>query len=373
MTRSLIDGWQTQHLTDTAAWLRSQASQSRRLFDEFHQTVKSADWAGDAKDAAVDLVGADVSVVDRQSAIANEAADIAEQGAVDLQAAKRDALGAIGDAESDGFSVAEDLSITDTRRIDVLETRVRHMAMTAHAETIQWRGEQLVQADALVGRRLSEKAADLDGIRFEGGGATIHAASFGSDFKQSPLSDDPRLLTKEQALAAWEKLQADIASYNSRCAVNIVGPLPPPQYSACQTELASLEAQEAALRARLADFGIQPDGASTSGGTGGDLTSTATRIGNEVAAIPKGTGVSQNETLAQRVTALHLSQADAAEAANIASRTAYGATGGIANLPDGTKMVLPAMLQQRVAMQVFPDGSVQVFRGDLMQFLPYIG
>lgn len=36
-------------------------------------------------------------------------------------------------------------------------------------------------------------------------------------------------------------------------------------------------------------------------------------------------------------------------------------------------MVLPASLPQRIAMQVHPDGSVSVFRGDLMQFLPYLG
>ncbi|WP_260508733.1 hypothetical protein [Mycolicibacterium farcinogenes] len=188
LTRSLIDGWQTQHLADTADWLRTQSTESRRLFDEFHQSVKSAGWTGDAKDAAVDMVGADVSVVDRQGAVAREAADIAGQGAVDVQAAKRDVLSAISDAESDGFTVAEDLSVTDTRRVDLLEIRSRHMAMTAHAEAIRWRGEQLVQADALVGRRLAEKAAELDGIRFEGGG-TVQAASFGDGFKQWPVLD----------------------------------------------------------------------------------------------------------------------------------------------------------------------------------------
>ncbi|WP_109548585.1 hypothetical protein [Mycobacteroides abscessus] len=105
-------------------------------------------------------------------------------------------------------------------------------------------------------------------------------------------------------------------------------------------------------------------------GTG--LTSTATQIGREVAQIPKG-GTSQTATLAEKLTALKLNQAQAAEATNIASKAAFGETAGIASLPDGTKMVLPAMLPQKIAMQVLPDGSVSVFRGDLVQFVQYLG
>ena len=75
----------------------------------------------------------------------------------------------------------------------------------------------------------------------------------------------------------------------------------------------------------------------------------------------------------ERVTSLSLGQIDAAEATNVASKIAFGDTAGIATLPDGTKMVLPASLPQRIAMEVHVDGSVSVFRGDLTQFLPYLG
>lgn len=98
----------------------------------------------------------------------------------------------------------------------------------------------------------------------------------------------------------------------------------------------------------------------------------ATQIGEEVAAIPHGTGVSQTQTLADRVTALNLSQAEAAQATDIASKTAFGQTAGIIALPDGTKMVMPADFTMRVAMQVSADGSVSVYRGDLSQFWKYL-
>ncbi|MFA4082783.1 hypothetical protein [Mycobacteroides salmoniphilum] len=88
--------------------------------------------------------------------------------------------------------------------------------------------------------------------------------------------------------------------------------------------------------------------------------------------MPKG-GPSQTATLAEKLTALQLNQAQAAEATNIASKEAFGGTAGIASLPDGTKMVLPRLLPQKVAMQVLPDGSVTVLKGDLFQFLQYLG
>ncbi|SKU38569.1 Uncharacterised protein [Mycobacteroides abscessus subsp. massiliense] len=108
------------------------------------------------------------------------------------------------------------------------------------------------------------------------------------------------------------------------------------------------------------------------GEAGTGLTSTATQIGKEVAAIEKDSGISQTATLAEKLTALKLNQADAAEAANKASEVAFGGTAGIVNLPDGIKLVLPRQLDQKVAMQVHPDGSVSVLKGvDLYQFLKY--
>ena len=77
-------------------------------------------------------------------------------------------------------------------------------------------------------------------------------------------------------------------------------------------------------------------------------------------------------TLADKVNGLHLGQADAAEAAEIASQTAFGETSGIANLPNGMKVVLPVRIDQGVAFMIDPNGVVSVFKGDLYQFLPYL-
>ena len=95
------------------------------------------------------------------------------------------------------------------------------------------------------------------------------------------------------------------------------------------------------------------------------------QIAKEVEAVPQGSG--QLQSLADKVSGLHLDQQQAAEVTDIAAKAAFGDTGGIANLPDGTKVVLPANILQRAAMIVHSDGSVTVFKGDLTQFLPYLG
>ncbi|WP_074133183.1 Tox-REase-5 domain-containing protein [Mycolicibacterium houstonense] len=169
-TRSEIEGWSTSHLSDAATSWRSAATASEGAFDEHRQNISSpggTTWEGDAKDAALDRVTKDVAVVGRQGDVLREAADLAENGAQDIKAAKDKAVEAITAAENDGFSVGEDLSVTDTREYDINTIAERNRALAEHAEDIRWAAEQLMQADKLVGDRLQAKSADLEGIRFE--------------------------------------------------------------------------------------------------------------------------------------------------------------------------------------------------------------
>jgi hypothetical protein len=187
-TRSEIGDWPTQHLDDAATRWRASAAQSEESFAQHRQNIASpggTEWVGDAKDAAFDRVTVDQRVVERQSDVQREAAGIAENGSADIKAAKRDALSAIVDTEADGFRVGEDLSVTDTKRVDIFERAARQRAAAEHAEDIRWNAEQLVKTDALIGQRLQAKAAELEGIRFDGEGKeTVQAV----DFKQAPPS-----------------------------------------------------------------------------------------------------------------------------------------------------------------------------------------
>lgn len=170
-SRSEIEQWPTRHLEDAAAQLRRMGAQSVTLFDEHRQNIAApggTTWKGDAKDAALDRVTADTAVVRRQTTVQDEAANIAENGAHDVRAAKRDVLAAITEAENDGFSVAEDLTVTDTRATDLETMAARQTAAIEHAEDIRWYADRLIQADNLIAQRLQEKAAELEGIRFDG-------------------------------------------------------------------------------------------------------------------------------------------------------------------------------------------------------------
>lgn len=104
---------------------------------------------------------ADASVVRHQGDVVRAAADIAESGSGDIQAAISRVLDAIAAAETDGFRVGEDLSVTDTKRVDVFSMAARRTALSEHAEGIRWAAEQLVQTDTLVSKRLEAKATEL--------------------------------------------------------------------------------------------------------------------------------------------------------------------------------------------------------------------
>ncbi|MFW3122388.1 hypothetical protein MMAG44476_31897 [Mycolicibacterium mageritense DSM 44476 = CIP 104973] len=145
------------------------AAGSEELFAQHRHNITAAGgtaWTGDARDAAIDRVTADMGVVRNQGDIQREAANIAEDGSRDIQAAKRDVLNAIADAEADGFRVGEDLSVTDTRRADLSTMAKRHTARQEHAEDIRWNAERLLQADAYLGERLQAKADELASVRF---------------------------------------------------------------------------------------------------------------------------------------------------------------------------------------------------------------
>ncbi|MCK0177615.1 hypothetical protein [Mycolicibacterium sp. F2034L] len=172
-TRSAIEGWDTADLGTAASAWKQAATASEDAFEQHRQYIAApggTTWDGDAKDAALDRVTADVAVVRGHGEALRAAAAIAESGAIDIEAAKREVLAAIAQAENEGFRVGEDLSVIDTREVDVETMAARQIAATEHAEDIRWYAERLAQADALVGKRLQTKASELEETRFDGEG-----------------------------------------------------------------------------------------------------------------------------------------------------------------------------------------------------------
>lgn len=187
-TRSEIEKWEYGHLLDAAARLQEAAVESEHLFDQHLKNVMDAPWEGQARNSAYERATADHGVAARQNAVRRQAANIAENGAADLRAAQREALAAIEHIENDGFRVGENLSVTDTRRVDLDTLGTRRQAATEHAEDIRWCAEKLLATDTLVGRRLAENAAEMESIRFEG---EEDAAIQAVDYKQVPQLKTP--------------------------------------------------------------------------------------------------------------------------------------------------------------------------------------
>ncbi|OBG84105.1 hypothetical protein A5699_27845 [Mycobacterium sp. E802] len=192
VSRSKIDGWSTADLSAASPAWRQAATKSEEAFEQHRQNIVSpggTTWEGDAKDAAMDRATVDAAVVRRHGDMLREAADIAENGIADINAAKREALVAITAAEAAGFTVHENLSVTDACRYDITTIIERNKAATEHAADIHWYAERLVQTDTFVGQRLQQKALELEGIRFSAeehvGDSTVQLVNH--PFKETPL------------------------------------------------------------------------------------------------------------------------------------------------------------------------------------------
>lgn len=207
LSRSRIETWDTTHLEQAAARWRTTAAELEGYFEQLRQHVVApggTEWEGDAKDAALDRATRNLNTVRAAGDIARSAADQAESGTADINAAKRDALQAISDAEADGYEVNEDLSVRDTRRVDVSTMAARYTAAREHTDDISWRADQLVQTDSLAGRQLTAKATELDGIRFDG-------ETRGDDGSVQFVNNEEQKSPKDEAMERVAEPRSEVA------------------------------------------------------------------------------------------------------------------------------------------------------------------
>ena len=207
-TRSQVQSWDTAALDDATQRWRAAATAAETAFEQHRQNIAApggTEWEGDAKDAALDRVAADLGVVRRQGDVQRHAADVAARGSEDISSARRAVLDAITEAEADDFQVGEDLSVTDTRDYDPATAAARATAAAEHAEYIRWRAEQLVATDSLIGQQLQAKALELQGIQFEGEGRdesiqlVDHKTDSGGDKSWEDMLRPPGTSTDEAA------------------------------------------------------------------------------------------------------------------------------------------------------------------------------
>ncbi|WP_312035497.1 amidase domain-containing protein [Mycolicibacterium neoaurum] len=107
--------------------------------------------------------------------------------------------------------------MVDNRPYLIDTAAARTLALAEHAEFIRWRAEQLVATEVLVGEQLRGKAAELQGVRFDGEGAT----GTGSDptirlvdneeehGSPAPLLPGPELSASRRAAVEYAEKWAD--------------------------------------------------------------------------------------------------------------------------------------------------------------------
>lgn len=136
-------------------------------FFQMRNQSYAVDWSGAGGDALRERTSADLLIVSAKADMLREAAGIARNGSGDISAAQRRVLYGVEDAHNAGFTVGEDLSVTDTHTSSTpAEQAARQAQAQAFAGDIRLRAQQLDEADAKVAGQLTAATADLGSVDF---------------------------------------------------------------------------------------------------------------------------------------------------------------------------------------------------------------
>ncbi|MCV7227841.1 hypothetical protein [Mycolicibacterium komossense] len=169
-----ILGWDTTHLYRAATDWTSTAERWEETFDGVHRGALAPGgtaWEGAAAEAAHERTFGDLVKVRGLADALSEAAAVARRGADQLDYLKRQTVEAITDAREAGFTVGEDLSVTDTSKNGGL----RIAAMRQHAGTITARAAALSAADKDIAARIGSVTTQLSEVRFAEAPETVQA------------------------------------------------------------------------------------------------------------------------------------------------------------------------------------------------------
>jgi hypothetical protein len=162
---SQIRAWDTDHLSDAAATWRATADQWQESFSQVagHMSAPGGTpWEGAGSEAAQSRASADAIKSRELADSLRSASTVAGSGADELHAMRQSVLDAIENAESAGFTVDEDLSVT-SRYTDL--TSAAEMARQAQAETlaadIRAKAVALVTADHEVAAKIHTAASGV--------------------------------------------------------------------------------------------------------------------------------------------------------------------------------------------------------------------
>lgn len=187
-TLSQLRAWDTDHLTNAAAYWTTTANGWEDAFTKVRDQSNSMGWEGEGGEALRTRAGSDLTRVSETADQLRSAAQVARTAAGNIGAAHRRALYAIEDAENAGFQVGEDLSVTDTRTSRTgAERAARQAQAQAFAGDINARAAQLLAVEADTSGQLTAAAGDIGAMNFAGPLGAPGTAPTGSPGK--PVDD----------------------------------------------------------------------------------------------------------------------------------------------------------------------------------------
>jgi hypothetical protein len=162
-TRSQIEGWRSDHLSNAAKVWGDRAAVLSDAFAKAQRTLDDLPWSGAAAEQARARLREDMAKISAALDLLRKGEEIARTGAEAIDAAKQDALDAIDEAERQLFTVNEDLTLTD--RIPPLLLGpfawLRRLLQKMLEAEIRGRAQALADADARVADELKPIAAQL--------------------------------------------------------------------------------------------------------------------------------------------------------------------------------------------------------------------
>jgi hypothetical protein len=169
-TLSQVQTLDTGYLREAAEhWTRT-GDLWEQAFGEVHERMSTpggTTWIGQGAVAAQERSYLDLVKVRGASDQLHGAAAVAARGEERLQACKEAVLEAVEDARADGFSVAEDYSVTDRMRGGSSEFRASRLAIAqGHASFLRHRVAALVTSDHELAARIAAATKDVVALSF---------------------------------------------------------------------------------------------------------------------------------------------------------------------------------------------------------------
>ena len=173
-TLSQIKQWSIGHLEAAAQGWTSTASLWENAFQTVYRTAQApggTTWQGTAADNAIARAHADRAKVFHAVDTLTHAADVARTGAAEIAGAQQRTMDAIARAQAAGFTVADDLTVSDTR--ETYGSRAEYTARMSQARKLAqgiWTSAAGLSAtEKSVANRLTPMSAGLRGLNFREG------------------------------------------------------------------------------------------------------------------------------------------------------------------------------------------------------------